>query len=231
MKQILILALLCNIVTLKSFSQNNYELKSKSTLYDVRIEVENQDCNDNLCKGKSKIIISDKKTSKILFSKKIESLVFIKNETKILNDSLNNFIFFKDLNFDGKEDLIFASNDEPHGLIKATEVYLNKNNSFIKNVKLTESFKTYCLNDFGTRLRNKSFYLYRNLECSSTPFMKICTISIWQGDKYILVQENDDTLNSDNEVEVSMKYYRNGTYISTKKMKYNNYEDYYKTFK
>jgi len=148
-----------------------------------------------------------------------------------LNDSLNNFIFFEDLNFDGKEDLIFASNDEPHGLITATEVYLNKNNTFIKNAKLSESFSKFCLNDFGTNLKKKAFYLYKNLECSSRAYMKICTFNIWQGDKYMLVQENDDFLNSDNEVEVNIKYYRNGIYTSTKKMKYDNYEDYYKTFR
>lgn len=231
MKHLFILTVLCLFNNIKSFSQNSYEVNSKSIFYNVRIELESQDCNDNLCKGKGEIVILDKKTNKRILSKKVASLVFTKNDTKFLNDSLNNFIYFKDLNSDGKEDIIFASNDEPHGLITATEVYLNKNNAFIKNIKLTESFKNFCLNDFGTNLKKKTFFLYKNLECSSQPYMKICTIYVWQGEKYITVQENDDFVNSENQVEVNMKYYRNGIYISTKKMKFNNYEEYYETLK
>ena len=231
MKKLLILTILCISFSIKSFSQNSYEQNTKSISFNIRIEIESQDCNDNLCKGKGEILIFDKKTSKKVFTKKIESLVFTKNETKFLLDSLNNFIYFKDLNFDGKEDLIFASNDEPHGLITATEVYLNKNNTFIKNIKLTESLSKFCLNDFGTNFKNKTFYLYRNLECTSRPYMKIWSIYAWQGEKYIIVQENDDFVNYQNEVEVSMKYYRKGVYVSTKKMKFENYEQYYKTLR
>jgi hypothetical protein len=231
MKNLLILTILSISFSIKSFSQNSYEQNTKSISFNIRIELESQDCNDNLCKGKGEILIFDKKTSKKVFSKKVESLVFTKNETKFLNDSLNNFIYFKDLDFDGKEDLIFASNDEPHGLITVTEVYLNKNNVFIKNVKLTETFSKFCLNDFGTNLKTKTFFLYKNLECSSRPYMKIHTIYAWQGVKYTIVQENEDFVNFQNDIEVNMKYYKNGINISTKKMKFNNYEEYYKTLR
>jgi len=73
--------------------------------------------------------------------------------------------------------------------------------------------------------------MYRTLENSRNPLMRFYCVFNWSNRQVVLIQENEDSYNSDNEVEVKYKYYKKGSPapIMQKKKKFNSLEDYLKT--
>lgn len=215
---------------LTSSSQNAFVLNGKSKDYKITVETEN--CIDTTCNGKSVVTITNDKTGIKVLSTTIESLFFSFNKNKeILVDSNNNFIYFIDLNFDGKDDIILSKNNNPYNLIKVTEVFLFSNGLFKIDKSLTNIFKSYTLISFRTNKITKTISLYRNLEGSRNPFIRFYCVYNWSNGKPVLIQENEDSYNFNNEIEVRYKFYKKGNPapIMQKQKKFNSLEDYLKT--
>src|SRR5689334_2810873 len=106
-----------SVLFLTSSAQNTFVLNGRSK--DYKITVENETCHETTCEGKSVVTITNAKTAAKVLSATIESLSFSFNENKeILLDSNNNFIYFMDLNFDGKDDIVLSKNTNPYNLIE-----------------------------------------------------------------------------------------------------------------
>jgi hypothetical protein len=219
-----------SVLFLTSNAQNTFVLNGRSK--DYKITVENKTCHETTCEGKSVVTITNAKTAAKVLSTTIESLSFSFNENKeILLDSNNNFIYFIDLNFDGKDDIVLSKNNNPYNLIEVTEVFLFSNGLFKIDRSLTDKFKSYRLINFKTNKVAKTISMYRTLENSRNPLMRFYCVYNWSNGQAALIQENEDSYNSDNEVEVKYKYYKKGSPapIMQKQKKFNSLEDYLKT--